>query len=170
MAAANRIAEATFTTPSDHEIVITRSFDAPRRLVFDAWTSCEHLPHWMLGPPGWTMPICEIDLKPGGKRRMVWRSAEGATMEIRGETKECLPPERLVCTESWGDPWPVTLDTLVLAEKAGVTTATLTILYPSKEARDAALQSGMKEGMTLGYEQLDRYLRDMALGNGTSAR
>jgi uncharacterized protein YndB with AHSA1/START domain len=161
MAAANRIAETSFTTPSDREIVITREFNAPRRLVFEAWTSCEHLPHWMLGPPGWTMSICEMDLKLGGKRRLGWRGQDGATMEIRGVTKECVPPERLVCTESWGDPWPETLDTLLFTEREGITTVTLTVLYPSKEARDAALQSGMKEGMNAGYERLDSLLRKL---------
>ena len=159
MATANLIGDTTFTTPSDREIVITRRLDAPRRLVFDAWTKPEHLPHWMLGPDGWTMPVCEIDLRPGGAWRFVWRRSDGAEMEMRGEYREVVPPERLVNTESWGGDWPETLNTLVLTEQGGRTTMTSTTLYPSKEARDAALRTGMKEGMSLSFDRLDEYLR-----------
>lgn len=152
----------TVTTPTDREIVITRVFDAPRRLVFDAWTQPQHLPHWMLGPEGWSMTVCEIDLRPGGAQRFGWQHTNGSTMEIRGVYKEITPAERLVSTESWGGNWPETLNTLVLIEENGKTTATMTILYPSKEARDAALQSGMKEGMAISYRRLEDYLRAAA--------
>src|SRR5687768_13172306 len=74
----------TFTTPSDREVAMTRVFDAPRRLVFEAWTSPKHVPHWMLGPEGWTMPVCEIDLRPGGEWHFVWRKSNGTEMEMRG--------------------------------------------------------------------------------------
>ena len=114
MAATNKAGATTFTTPSDREIVMTRVFDAPRRLVLEAWTSPEHLPHWMTGPPGWTMPVCEIDLRPGGAWRFVWRKADGTEMEMRGVYREVVPPERLVSTESWGGDWPETLNTLDL--------------------------------------------------------
>jgi uncharacterized protein YndB with AHSA1/START domain len=147
------------TTPTDREIVITRGFDAPRRLVFDAWTRPDHLPHWMLGPDGWRMSVCEIDLRPGGAQRFVWHHADGSVMEIRGVYKEITPPERLVSTESWGGNWPDTLNTLVLTEENGKTTASITILYPTKEARDAALQSGMKEGMALSFRRLAAHLK-----------
>jgi uncharacterized protein YndB with AHSA1/START domain len=147
------------STPTDREAVVTRVFDAPRRLVFDAWTSPKHLPRWMLGPEGWTMPVCEIDLRPGGAHRCVWRGADGTEMEIRGVYKEIKPPGRLVSTESWGGNWPETLNTLILAEEHGKTTITLTILYPSKEARDAALRTGMKEGMSQSFNRLEKYLR-----------
>jgi len=162
MVMANRVGVTTLSTPSDREVVITRVFAAPRRLVFACWTSCEHLRHWMLGPPGWTMPICESDLRPEGRYRFVWRKADGAEMEIPGTYKEVSPPERIVMTESWGAGWPETLNTLVLTEADGRTTATFTILYPSKGARDAALGTGMKEGMDQSYDRLDTYLGRVA--------
>lgn len=106
MATANKVGATTFTTPSDREIAITRVFDAPRRLVFEAYTNPEHLPHWMLGPSGWTMPVCEIDLRPGGAYRFVWRRSDSTEMEISGVYQEIAPPERLVTTESWGATGP----------------------------------------------------------------
>lgn len=146
------------TTPSDREIAMTRVFDAPRRLVFQAWTSPEHLPQWLLGPEGWTMPVCEIDLRPGGAWRFVWRRSDGTEMEMHGVYREVVPPERLVSTESWGGDWPETLNTLVLAEEDGRTTITNTILYPSKEARDAALKTGMKDGVAASFDRLAELL------------
>jgi uncharacterized protein YndB with AHSA1/START domain len=151
-----------FTTPSDRELVATQVVDAPRKLVFDIWTNRKHVPHWMTGPDGWTMPVCEIDLRPGGAWRFVWRRPEGAEMEMRGVYQEITPPERLVNTEAWGGDWPETLNTLVLTEENGRTTMTCTLLYPSKEARDRALATGMKEGWSKSYERLDEYLRTMA--------
>src|SRR6516164_2877868 len=147
MATPTRGKVTTFTTPSDREIVMTRVFDAPRRLVWEAWTSPEHLPHWMLGPSGWTMPVCEIDLRPGGTWHFVWRHDNGNEMGMSGVYLEIVPPERLVSTDSWGGDWPETLNTLVLTEEDGKTTVTQRILYPTKEARDAALRTGMKDGM-----------------------
>ena len=162
MAEAESIRGTTFATPSDREIVMTRVFDAPRQLVWEAWTSPEHLPHWMLGPPGWTMPVCEVDLRPGGSWHFVWRKADGAEMAMRGVYREVVPPERLVSTESWGGDWPETLNTLLLVEEDGRTTMTLTVLYPSKEARDAALGTGMKEGMSQSFDRLAELLRTSA--------
>ena len=159
MATAHKVGATTFTTPSDREIVATRVVDAPRRLVFDAWTSPEHVPHWMLGPEGWTMPVCEIDLRPGVAWHFIWSRSDGTEMEMRGGYREIVPPERLVSTESWGGDWPETLNTLVLTEEDGKTTMTCTVLYPSKEARDAALGTGMKEGWSASYDRLDEYLR-----------
>ena len=152
----------TFTTPSDREVVATRVFDAPRQLVWEAHTRPEHVSQWLLGPDGWTMPVCEIDLRPGGAWRFVWRRSDGAEMEMRGEYREVVPPERLVNTESWGGDWPETLNTLILSEEGGKTRMTSTTLYPSKEARDAALKTGMKEGMSLSFDHLDEYLRTRA--------
>lgn len=148
----------TVTTPSDLEIVVTRVFNAPRKLVFDAWTNPKYLPHWMLGPDGWSMPVCEIDLRPGGSWHIVWRHTKGHEMEMRGLYREVKPPERLVSTESWGPGWPETLNTLELSEHGGITTATITLLYVSKEARDAALATGMKQGMAMSYDRLESYL------------
>jgi uncharacterized protein YndB with AHSA1/START domain len=154
--------ETTITTPSDREVALTRVFDAPRRLVWEAWTRPEHLRHWMLGPEGWAMPVCEIDLRPGGSHRTVWRKADGAEMEISGGYREVTPPQRLVSTESWGEGWPETVNTLVLAEEGGRTTLTLTILYPSLVARDAALRTGMKEGIDQSFARLVSYLPSLA--------
>jgi uncharacterized protein YndB with AHSA1/START domain len=161
MATANKARATTFTTPSDREIVMTRVLDAPRTLVWEAHTNPEHLPHWMTGPEGWTMPVCEIDLSPGGAWHFVWRRSDGTEMEMRGVYREITPPERLVNTESWGADWPETLNTLVLTEENGKTTITSTILYPSKEARDAALATGMKDGASMSFDRLAEYLRTL---------
>jgi uncharacterized protein YndB with AHSA1/START domain len=152
----------TFSTPSDREIAATRVFDAPRRLVFEAHTNPKHIPNWMLGPEGWTMPVCEVDLRPGGTWHFVWRKADGSEMAMRGTYKEVVPPEKVVSTESWGAEWPETINTLTLAEENGRTTITSTVLYPSKEARDAALKTGMKEGMTQSFNRLAEYLQSLA--------
>ena len=162
MAATNKFGITTFTTPSDREILMTRVFDAPRRLVFQAWTNPEHVPHWMLGPKGWTMPVCEIDPRPGGAWHFVWRHSDGTEMEMRGVYREITPPERLVSTESWGGKWPETLNTLILSEKDGKTTIAQTVLYPSKEARDEALKTGMKEGVNQSFDRLAEYLATTA--------
>jgi uncharacterized protein YndB with AHSA1/START domain len=159
MATANSVNATTFTTPSDQEIVMTRVSDAPRSLVFDAFTKPEHLTNWMLGREGWTMPVCEVDLRPGGAWRFVWRSSDGAEIEMSGVYQEVAPPERLVNTESWGPEWPETVNTLTLTEEDGKTRVTSTVLYPSKEARDAALQTGMKDGVSLTFDRLAELLR-----------
>ncbi len=162
MTTANEIGATTFTTPSDREVVMTCEVDAPRELVFDAWTKPEHVQQWMLGPSGWTMPVCEIDLRPGGAWHFVWGRADGTEMEMRGEYREVTPPERLVSTESWGGDWPETINTVTLSEEDGKTTITQTVLYPSKEARDAALATGMKEGASVSFDRLAEHLRAMA--------
>jgi len=159
---ANKVGATAFTTPSEREVVMTRVFAAPRRLVFEAWTNSAHLPHWMLGPGGWTMPVCEIDLRPGGAWHFVWRRSDGTEMEMRGVYQQITPPERLVSTESWGGDWPETINTLILSEAAGKTTISLRILYPSKDARDAALQTGMKDGVSQSFDRLAEHLRTMA--------
>jgi uncharacterized protein YndB with AHSA1/START domain len=158
MATATRTGVTSYATPTDYDIVITRVVDAPRRLVFEAWTNPLHIPHWLLGPEGWTMPICEIDLRPGGSWRYVWRKANGTEMEMSGEVREVVPPERFVTTERWGPDWPETRNTLVLAESGGRTTITLTATYPTKEARDAALETGMRDGLNQSFARLDALL------------
>ena len=162
MVTPGRVGETTFATPSDREVVITRIVDAPRRLVFEAWTNPEHVPQWLLGPEGWTMPVCEIDLRVGGTWRYVWRKDDGAEMAMSGIYREVVPPERIVSTERWGPEWPETVNTVQLVEAAGRTTITITVLYPSKEARDMALQTGMKEGMNQGFARLDELLGQLA--------
>lgn len=150
------------TTPTDREVVVTRSFDAPRRLIFEAWTTPKYIQRWMLGPEGWTMPVCEIDLRPGGEWHFVWRKDSGTEMSMRGTYKEIRPPERLVSTESWGPEWPETLNTVELREENGKTTMTLTILYVSKEARDNAIKTGMKDGMEMSFDRLAKVLASLA--------
>ena len=159
---ANHSAATRLATPSDREVVITRVVDAPRRLVFAAYTNPEHLSRWMLGPQGWTMPICEIDLRPGGAWHFVWRRSDGSEMAMRGVYREIVPPERLVSTESWGGDWPETLTTLLFVEQGGKTTITQQVLYPSKDMRDAALRTGMLEGMSQSFDRLAEYLATQA--------
>ena len=153
-----RTGVTTFATPTDREVVFTRVVDAPRRIVYDAYTTPEHLQQWLLGPPGWTMPICELDLRPGGAWRYVWRKGDGSEMTLSGLVKEVRPPEKLQMTESWGPEWPDTLNTIEFSESGGQTTITTTVLYPSKDARDAALKTGMREGMDHGFARLDQLL------------
>ena len=149
------------STPSDCEIQVTRNFDAPRRLVFDAFTKPQLVRRWLLGPPGWTMPLCEIDLRVGGAYRYVWRSEQdGSQMAIGGVFREVIPLERLVATEKFDDAWypGEALDTTVFEEMRDITRTTITILYESKEARDMALRSGMEHGMAAGYDRLESLL------------
>jgi uncharacterized protein YndB with AHSA1/START domain len=146
------------TTPSDREIVLTRTFDAPRDLVFQAMSKPELLKRWLLGPPGWEMVVCESDLKVGGAFRHVWRRSDGTQMAMHGIYREIVPPERIVRTECFelgcdaqsGEQ----IGTLVLTEQDGRTPLTLTVLYPSKEARDATIASGMERGVAASYDRL----------------
>jgi len=162
MSETDSVGETTITTPSDRGAVMARTFEAPRTLVWDAYTKPEHVQRWLLGPEGWTMPICEIDLRPGGEWHFLWRRPDGDELEMRGVYREIIPPERLVNTESWGGEWPETENTVQLFEVNGATTVTTTILYPSKEARDAAIATGMADGAERSYGLLDEYLRTLA--------
>jgi uncharacterized protein YndB with AHSA1/START domain len=148
------------TTPSEREIVMSRVFDAPRNLVFDAWTKPELLERWLGVRGGWSMVVCEIDLKVGGAYRFVWRGPDGAEMGMGGVYREIVSPERLVATESFDDPWypGEAVDTTVLVEEGGKTTATTTVLYESEEIRDAVLESGMARGVAESYDMLAEYL------------
>ena len=151
------------TTPSDREIRITRDFDAPRQLVFDAFTKPELVRRWLLGPPGWTMPICEIDLSVGGAYRYVWRKEGVSDMGLGGVFEEIVSPERIVATERFDESWYPgdALDTTEFAESGPVTSMTLTVLYGSREARDTARRSGMEHGMVAGYDRLEELLESM---------
>ena len=151
----------TYTTPTDREIVIARVVDAPRRMVFDAFTNPKHVPNW-LTPDGWTMPVCEIDIRPGGAWRYVYHKSDGSEMTLQGAYREVLPPERLVSTESWGPQWPETVNIMVLTESGGRTTIVITVTYPTADARDAALKTGMKEGMDQGFAKLDTLLATLS--------
>lgn len=148
------------TTQGDREIVMTRVFDAPRRLVFDAFTKPELVKQWLLGPPGWSMPLCEIDLRVGGAYRYVWRHTNGKEMGMGGIYREIVPQERLVFTELFDEAWypGESLITTTLAEQEGRTTLTSTILYVSQEARDGVLKSGMESGIVASYDRLEELL------------
>ena len=147
-----------FALPSDTTIAARRFVEAPRQEVFDAWTMPEHITRWMLGPPGWTMPLCEVDLQAGGAWRFGWRGPDGSELGMEGEYREVSAPERLVATERWGDPWPETLTTVIFAEDDEGTTITCIAAYPSKAVRDAALETGMKDGMNQSFDRLTAFL------------
>jgi uncharacterized protein YndB with AHSA1/START domain len=152
------------TTPSDREIGMTRVFDAPRRLVFDALTKPELVKKWLLGPPGWTMPVCEIDLRVGGAYRFQWRGSDGTEMGTRGICREIVPPERFVATERFDEAWypGEALVTYVLTEQNGKTTLTLTVRYESREARDLVLKTPMEKGVAMSYDRMAEMLASMA--------
>jgi uncharacterized protein YndB with AHSA1/START domain len=145
------------TTPTDREIVMTRVFDAPRHLVFDAFTKPELLKRWF-GPRGWSLVVCEVDLKVGGAFRFVLRSPDGKDMGMRGVYSEIVPPERSVHMESFDDYPGESQVTGVYVEQGGKTTLTATVLYPSQEVRDAVIKSGMEHGAAESYDKLAELL------------
>jgi uncharacterized protein YndB with AHSA1/START domain len=140
----------------DREIVMTRVFDAPRRLVFDAFTKPELLKRWLTGPPGWTLAVCEIDLRVGGALRYLWHGPTGEEMGMRGVFREITPPDRIVGTERFDQAWypGEAVGTVVLTEQGGKTTLTQTIVYESREARDVVLKSPMEQGLGMSYSNL----------------
>ena len=154
------IGKMTLDTPSDREIVLTREFEAPRQLVFDAYTKPELLQRWLTGRPDHTMPICEIDLRVGGAYRYVWRGPDGKEMTSKGFYREVVPPERLVATERFEPTWyeGEAVNTTTFTEKNGKTTVTLTIQCGSKEIRDGILKSGMERGVAYSFDQLEQIL------------
>jgi uncharacterized protein YndB with AHSA1/START domain len=148
------------TTPSEREITMTRVFDAPRSLVFDAWTKPELLRRWLGVRGGWSFAVCEVDLRVGGTYRFVWRGPDGTEMGMGGVYREIVRPERIVATEKFDDPWYAgeALDTMVFVERGGKTTATTTVLYASREVRDAVLKSPMDRGVAESYDKLAEVL------------
>ncbi len=146
------------TLPSDREIVVTRVFDAPAKLIFEAHTQCEHLRRW-IGPRSVTLAVCDNDFRPGGVYRFVYRNPDGNEFAFHGEYREVVPYTRLVTAEVYemeehADLEPA-INTMTLDEHDGQTTMTLSMLYPTREARDGAVESGMEYGMREGYERLD---------------
>jgi uncharacterized protein YndB with AHSA1/START domain len=144
------------TTPSEQEVRLTRLFDAPRQLVFDAMTKPEHVKNWWgrLGD-GYSVPVCEIDLRPGGKWRFVNRHPDGEAA-FYGEYREITPPSRVVFTEIF-EPYPdsVSVVTSVLTEEGGKTRLTATVRYPSQEVRDMVMGTGMARGAGISYDRLE---------------
>jgi uncharacterized protein YndB with AHSA1/START domain len=147
------------TTPTDREVVLTREFNAPRRLVFEAFSKPELLKRWLLGPPGWEMVVCEVAGKVGDRYRYEWRNTGGMKMGLHGVCREIVPPERMVCTELMDGFTGESLVTTVLVEHGGKTKLTTTILYPSREVRDTVLKSGMERGVAASYDRLGDLLQ-----------
>lgn len=153
--------ELVVTTPSEREIAMTREFDAPRDLVFEAHTSCEHMSHWW-GPRKYEVVSCEIDFRVGGKWRIVHRGPDGQDYGFHGEYREIVPPERIVWTfEFEGYPGAVSVETLTLEETDGGTTLKGVSLHDNVEARDAMLNSGMEEGARETMDRLEEYLETL---------
>jgi uncharacterized protein YndB with AHSA1/START domain len=153
--------QLTLHVEGETDLVLVRALDAPRALVFDAFTRPELVRRWLLGPDGWTMPVCEIDLRPGGRYRYLWRrERDGAEMGMGGDFREVAPPERLVHTEAFDEPWypGESLITTLFTERDGVTTVRQTMRLVARAARDAVLASGMASGVARSYERLDRIL------------
>jgi uncharacterized protein YndB with AHSA1/START domain len=151
------------TLPSDREVRVVRTFNAPRQLVWDAHTKPELITKWMLGPPGWTMPVCEMDVRVGGAYRWRWKSQEdGKEFGFFGTFKEVNAPAKIVHEEHF-DPGdvggPMSSEPAIITsqfnESTGMTTLTMTMLFASKAARDGAVSTGMTDGMEMGYERLD---------------
>ena len=152
-------------TPSDREITVVRVFEAPRELIWDCHTKPDLVKRWMLGPPGWSMPVCEIDLRVGGAYRYVWRNdADGSSFGSKGLHREIAAPERLVTTESMDGFDGEAVNTLTFTEEGGRTIVSTNMLFASKEARDGALQSGMSDGMAMGYDRLETILDEQKVG------
>ncbi len=145
----------TVTSVGDRELLIARDFDAPRALVFEALTTPALLQRWLLGPGGWTMPVCEVDLRPGGKFRYVWRKGD-VDMGMTGTFREIVPPERIVHTEIFDEDWTggESVVTTTLREANGRTTLSVTVRYASTAAREGALKTGMVDGMSATYDRL----------------
>jgi uncharacterized protein YndB with AHSA1/START domain len=147
------------TMPTDREIVLTRVFDAPRHLVWDAFTKPELLRRWF-GPHGWALVVCEVNLRVGGGFRFVLRGPDGREMGMRGVYREIVPPERSVHMESFDDYPGESQVTTVFVERGGQTTLTATVLYPSKDVRDIVLQTGMEHGAAESYDKLAELLAE----------
>jgi uncharacterized protein YndB with AHSA1/START domain len=144
------------TTPSDREIAMSRVFDAPRRLVYEAYTTPELLKRWLGVFNGWTLDVCKIDLRVGGAYRYEWNRA-AKNMGLSGTYVEIVPDARVVATEVFDDPWyeGKGLSTVTFDEAGGKTTLTMKMQYDSKEVRDAVLQSPMEQGVAASFDKLE---------------
>lgn len=169
-------ADVTVTMPSDREIQMTRVFHAPRGLVFDCYTKPELLKRWLTGPDGWSLVICHNDLTVGGAFHWVWRGPDGQDMGMGGRYREIVRPERIVRTERFAgtgrSSTPLgseTVGTLTLSEEDGWTTVTTTVLYPSAQARDAALKSGMTRGVAANTDRLAALLSTLSIASASPA-
>jgi uncharacterized protein YndB with AHSA1/START domain len=166
---------AVILTPSDRQIVVVRVFHAPQAMVWDAMTKGELLKRWLTGPPGWSMTECNGELTVGGRFRWTWCGPDGQSMILRGVNLEIVPRERIVRTEAFAcdcecsSPTDEKIATMVLTSPDGdgdgsgkpLTSLSLTLLYPSSAARDAALASGGAQAIVAGYDGLDGLLEAM---------
>ena len=151
------------STPTDTTIVITRTFNAPARLVWAAMLTPDKMRRWMLPPPGWTMTVCECEPRLGGALKLAWKNEEAdPVMTLQGVFTEVVPHQRIVHTETMALGSGQTIGQLVeaheFAERGGITTMRITQTYGSKDERDGAIASGMDQGMEAGYKQLDAVL------------
>lgn len=156
--------ESLKITPSgDLELVIFRVFDAPREMIFEAFTQPAILKKWLLGPPGWTMPTCDLELKIGGQYRYLWRNETGEEMGVRGQFQEIIKSEKLIHTEKFDESWypGESLITTILSEKLGKSLLTATIRYDSREARDLVIESNMDHGVRMSYDILEKILVEL---------
>jgi uncharacterized protein YndB with AHSA1/START domain len=160
--------KAQVTLPSDREVKVMRSFKAPRALVYRAYTEPGLVQRWLLGPPGWTMPVCEMDVRVGGRYRWRWRSEDGGNeFGFSGTFREVEPEKRLVHNERYDagtsdDSMGDAIVTVTFVEEGGVTMVTTLIDFGSKDARDGAMATGMTDGMEQSYQLLDRLLAERA--------
>jgi uncharacterized protein YndB with AHSA1/START domain len=158
------IEKAEVSLPSDREVKVVRSFKAPRALVYQAYTEPKFMKRWLTAMPGWSMPVCEMDVRVGGAYRWRWRSDDGAEFGFTGVFRDVEPAARLAHTQVYdpgdmgGDMGDESLITVEFSEKEGVTTVTTLMDFGSKEARDAAVATGMTDGMEMSYARLDDML------------
>lgn len=157
------------TTPTETTIVLTRTFDAPRRLVWEAMTDPAKMRRWMLPPPGWILTVCQCEARVGGQLHLAWKTEDAdPVMTLRGEFTEVILHERMVHTETMelgsGEKIGSLLEKHEFAEKDGVTMMRITQSYDSKEDRDGAIASCMDQGMEAGYQKLDAMLGQPASG------
>jgi uncharacterized protein YndB with AHSA1/START domain len=148
------------STPSDREIQVTRSFNAPRQLVWDSFTKPELITRWLGRMPGWTFPVCEVDLRVGGRYRYVWRGPDGAEMGLGGTFVDVKPTTRLASNEAFEQRWydGDCLVTTQFADAHGKTTVTMTMRYDTREVRDEVLKGPATGGMEFSFSKLDEAL------------
>ena len=159
---------AQVTLPTDTQVKVMRDFNAARELVYRAYTQPELIRRWLLGPPGWSMPVCEMDVRVGGRYRWRWRNdTDGSEFGFTGVFREIRPAEKIVHTEAYdpgsvggGYPGQEAIITVTFAEQNGRTTMTTLMDFGSKDARDAAVATGMTSGMEQSYQLLDRLVTE----------
>ncbi|MEA3245350.1 MAG: SRPBCC domain-containing protein [Gemmatimonadota bacterium] len=163
MGSTPKVGVSEYSKPNATDFMYRRVFDAPIALIFDAYTKPEHIAKWLLGPDGWTMPVCEMDLRPGGAWRWGWAKGDGRTLEMTGKILEVVPPARLVMTENWGPPWPETTNDITFTAVGNQTLVTCIIKSRDGESRDAALATGATSGMDTSFARLDALLAKRAI-------